>query len=140
MKACASTDYNELRKYIEKMLYQAYSSSTFLEQFNEYMIKSNKLDDKQKACIGQQLGVSFAVFNELFHSLPYFMSVRAKTKFVLTKNQITICIAVDFIQITRWRLRIRPIIRSGDNGNESAQNENNIEVTYLLHFNDAFST
>lgn len=57
MKACASTDYNELRKYIEKMLYQAYSSSTFLEQFNEYMIKSKKLDDKQKACIGQQLGL-----------------------------------------------------------------------------------
>lgn len=86
MKACASTDYNELRKYIEKMLYQAYSSSTFLEQFNEYMIKSKKLDDKQKACIGQQLGVSFDIFKGIFLVLLYFTSMSVKNKIRINKK------------------------------------------------------
>lgn len=58
LKVCKENDYNKVEKFIETLMYEAYSASQIIEQLNDYIIETDELTNKQKVSIGEKLGVS----------------------------------------------------------------------------------
>ncbi|KRT81629.1 AAA protein, partial [Oryctes borbonicus] len=54
---CKQNDYSSLKSFINKFTLQAYSGLQMLEQLNEFVIDSDEFTDKQKAIVGEKLGL-----------------------------------------------------------------------------------
>jgi len=57
ISVCKDNNYSKLEMFIDDFILEAYSASQILEQVNELMINSNEFNNKQKAIIGEKLGV-----------------------------------------------------------------------------------
>ncbi|GJQ68868.1 hypothetical protein Trydic_g21737, partial [Trypoxylus dichotomus] len=57
LDVCKQNDYGNLKSFINRFTLKAYSGLQMLEQLNEYMIDSDEFTDKQKAIIGEKLGL-----------------------------------------------------------------------------------
>ncbi|KAL3272464.1 hypothetical protein HHI36_013943 [Cryptolaemus montrouzieri] len=66
-------------EFVKKFGCEAYSASQFLEQFNDFLVTTNTFNDKQKAIIGEKLGVSILsaiisrYLKQFFQSVNYFV-------------------------------------------------------------------
>ncbi|KAF2894013.1 hypothetical protein ILUMI_12166 [Ignelater luminosus] len=57
LSVCKENNYNKLETFIDDFILEAYSALQILEQVNHQLINSNELNNKQKAIIGEKLGV-----------------------------------------------------------------------------------
>ncbi|XP_023021332.1 replication factor C subunit 4 [Leptinotarsa decemlineata] len=58
LKVCKDlVDYSHLESSIQNLMLEAYAASQILEQLNDYLVNSDEWNDKQKALIGEKLGV-----------------------------------------------------------------------------------
>lgn len=57
LKVCKENDYDKLKYFINKFTLEAYSGLQMLEQLNDFIIGSDEFNNKQKAIIGEKLGV-----------------------------------------------------------------------------------
>ncbi|CAH1970521.1 unnamed protein product [Acanthoscelides obtectus] len=57
LDTCKSQEYGELEKFIRKLMLEAYAASQILVQLNEMLVVNDQFNDKQKALIGEKLGV-----------------------------------------------------------------------------------
>lgn len=58
LEICKSGNYSELEEFVQDLNFEAYSIGQMMEQFNEFILKSKELSDKQKSVICEKLGVS----------------------------------------------------------------------------------
>lgn len=58
LEVCKTSNYSKLEDFVEELNLSGYSIAQFFEQFNEYLVNTDGLTNKQKAMIGKKLGVS----------------------------------------------------------------------------------
>ncbi|KAK5646209.1 hypothetical protein RI129_004673 [Pyrocoelia pectoralis] len=57
LQACKSNNYSKLEEFIETFILEAYTASQILKQMNEFIVNTDEFTDKQKAVIGEKLGI-----------------------------------------------------------------------------------
>ncbi|XP_026481018.1 replication factor C subunit 4-like [Ctenocephalides felis] len=56
LEVCKTSNYSKLEDFVEELNLSGYSIAQFFEQFNEYLVNTDGLTNKQKAMIGKKLG------------------------------------------------------------------------------------
>lgn len=56
LNVCKKSDYSKLEAFVQNIQYEAYSIAQFFEQFNDYLVTSQELTDKQKSIVCSKLG------------------------------------------------------------------------------------
>ncbi|XP_063923316.1 replication factor C subunit 4 [Zophobas morio] len=57
LDVCKARNHNQLQEFLEELMFEAYAASQLLEQLNEFIVNFDGFTDKQKALIGEKLGV-----------------------------------------------------------------------------------
>lgn len=57
LDVCKSGNYNQLEKFVQDFIHEAYSISQFFDQLNDVIIADMELTNKQKSQICDKLGV-----------------------------------------------------------------------------------